>query len=237
MDDNSKYTGAYADLLTQVAENVEAVYAAGVKSEYDRFWDAYQQNGERRNYFYAFAGIGWTDENFYPKYDIVNVGANYYWFQYSKITNLKKRLEECGVVLDTSQTGYALGWFSDSEITDVPTLSLQGSNTCVALTRASKLRYVEKLITEPNGTCKFPNKAFENCISLEHIIFEGVIGQNIDLHWSTKLTHESLMSIINALKDYSGSGSTYTCTLGEANLAKLTDAEKAIATEKGWTLA
>ena len=40
------------------------------------------------------------------------------------------------------------------------------------------------------------------------------------------------MSIINALK----SGVTQTLTLGTDNLAKLTDTEKAIATEKGWTL-
>jgi hypothetical protein len=45
------------------------------------------------------------------------------------------------------------------------------------------------------------------------------------------------MNVINILKDYSGSGTTYTLTLGSTNLAKLTDAEKAIATEKGWTLA
>jgi uncharacterized protein YndB with AHSA1/START domain len=45
------------------------------------------------------------------------------------------------------------------------------------------------------------------------------------------------MNIIGCLSDYSGSGTTHTCTIGTANLAKLTDAEKAIATEKGWTLA
>ena len=58
-------------------------------------------------------------------------------------------------------------------------------------------------------------------------------------HWNkidTFVSMEELNSIINALKDYSGSGKTYTCTLGATNLAKLTDAEKAIATEKGWTL-
>jgi hypothetical protein len=47
------------------------------------------------------------------------------------------------------------------------------------------------------------------------------------------------MSIINTLNDYSTyTGTTvFKVTLGSTNLAKLTDAEKAIATEKGWTLA
>lgn len=79
---------------------------------------------------------------------------------------------------------------------------------------------------------------FQACVELSTLNIEGVIGTNgFDVHWSAKLTHESLMSIINALKDYSGSGMAYTVTLGTTNLAKLTDEEKAIATQKGWTLA
>ena len=50
---------------------------------------------------------------------------------------------------------------------------------------------------------------------------------------SNKLTHDSLMSIINNLATVS---TTQTLTLGSTNLNKLTDDEKAIATNKGWTL-
>ena len=50
----------------------------------------------------------------------------------------------------------------------------------------------------------------------------------------TALTHDSLMSIINNLATVT---TTQTLTLGSTNLAKLTDAEKAIATNKGWILA
>ena len=50
---------------------------------------------------------------------------------------------------------------------------------------------------------------------------------------STKLTHDSLMSIINNLATVS---TTQKLTIGSTNLAKLTDDEKAIATNKGWTL-
>jgi hypothetical protein len=69
------------------------------------------------------------------------------------------------------------------------------------------------------------------------------IGQNgFNVQNSTKLTHDSLINnegtgILNSLEDKSGTGSTWTITLGSANLAKLTDGEKAIATQKGWTLA
>ena len=44
-----------------------------------------------------------------------------------------------------------------------------------------------------------------------------------------------IMYIINALPQLSSSES-FTCTIGSTNLAKLTDAQKAIATNKGWTL-
>jgi hypothetical protein len=73
---------------------------------------------------------------------------------------------------------------------------------------------------------------------LENVTFEGTIGQNgLNFSWSINLSHDSLMSIINCLKDYSGTGTTKTVTLGATNLAKLTTAEKAVATQKGWTLA
>lgn len=58
---------------------------------------------------------------------------------------------------------------------------------------------------------------------------------------STLLTVDSLMSIINGLYDFAGNGETPTSsqgriTFGTTNLAKLTDEQKAIATDKGWTL-
>jgi surface protein len=60
----------------------------------------------------------------------------------------------------------------------------------------------------------------------------------------TKLTHDSLMSIINNLYDLNltynvaGGGTLYTqkLELGSTNLAKLTAEEIAIATNKGWTV-
>lgn len=60
----------------------------------------------------------------------------------------------------------------------------------------------------------------------------------------TKLTHDSLMNIINGLYDLNltynvaGGGTLYTqkLTLGSTNLAKLTADEIAIATNKGWAV-
>lgn len=78
---------------------------------------------------------------------------------------------------------------------------------------------------------------FYKCSSLKNVTFEGEIGYGFNVSYSSVITHDSLMSIINHLYDYSGEGGTHTMTFGVTNLAKLSDAEKAVATQKGWTLA
>ena len=52
------------------------------------------------------------------------------------------------------------------------------------------------------------------------------------------LTVQSLMNVINNLYDFVGNGESITSQLimGETNLAKLTDEQKAVATNKGWEL-
>ena len=65
----------------------------------------------------------------------------------------------------------------------------------------------------------------------------GFIGLKVDLYLgeSNLLTHDSLLNVINKAADVTASPATM--TLGADNLAKLSDEEKAIATNKGWTLA
>lgn len=52
--------------------NITATYhkSWGMQTEYDRFWDAYQNNGEAMDYSYSFAGINWDDDCYNPKYPI-----------------------------------------------------------------------------------------------------------------------------------------------------------------------
>ena len=62
-----------AENLTTIAKNQQKVFDAGVKSEYDRFWDNYQKNGEPMSYAMAF-GSKWDDITFKPKYPIIATG-------------------------------------------------------------------------------------------------------------------------------------------------------------------
>lgn len=61
----------------------------------------------------------------------------------------------------------------------------------------------------------------------------------ININQAVNLNHDTLLRFLNALHDYASEGDTgtYTITFGNINLSKLTDEEKAIATNKGWTLA
>ena len=65
----------------------------------------------------------------------------------------------------------------------------------------------------------------------------GTIKESIDLHYSDKLTVESIMNVINQAADLNELGITgKTMNFGSTNLAKLSDEQIAVATSKGWTL-
>ena len=75
-------------------------------------------------------------------------------------------------------------------------------------------------------------EAFRNCSKLKTFLMTGMKA-NFDISYSTKFEESDLVTILNNLATVT---STKTLTMGATNLAKLTDEEKAIATNKGWTL-
>ena len=77
------------------------------------------------------------------------------------------------------------------------------------------------------------NSTFAYCKKLQEIHMTGM-KTSFDIHYSTLFTREALLEIINNLATVT---TTETLTMGSTNLAKLTDEDKAIATNKGWTLA
>lgn len=210
----------------------------GKKAEYDRFWDAAQDYGRRTNYPYGFCSYIWNDVTFRPKYDIRPDGNATSLLRYSQITDLVSILGEQGVVLDLSKATVIEYGFNNCTTRRLGVIDCTSATSARSLFNAAGnleeielFRVTEKL--EYNGT-------FNNAAKLENLTVDGVIGQNgFDIHWSTELTHDSLMSIINALQDKTSdtSGTSWVCTLGATNLTKLTDEEKLVATRKGWSLA
>lgn len=80
------------------------------------------------------------------------------------------------------------------------------------------------------------NPIFSKCSGITNLTVNGELRAGLYLSASTNLTTDSLMSVINALVDLTGENSK-TLTLGDTNLAKLSDEQKAIATNKNWILA
>ena len=92
-------------------------------------------------------------------------------------------------------------------------------------------------LTLPDGfgrTATLTSSCLGYCPELTTITGNPNFKSSIDLSRSTKLTHDSIMVVINGLQTVTSSKKL---TLGSTNLAKLTDEEKKIATDKGWTLA
>jgi hypothetical protein len=206
----------------------------GGGSNNDSFWDMYQNGGDRADYKYAFAGSGWTDELFKPKYDIKPTDARY-MFTVSSITDLKN----IGVEFDLSSTSEASQLMAYSKIETVGVLDCTNmSYLSTVFYEAKALKSVDKIILKDDGSQGFTSaQNFADCSELTHCIFEGCIGQNgFNIQWSTKLDKESLLSILNCLKDYSKDTSHWTVTIGSENMAKLTANELNIAYKKGWTV-
>ena len=251
-----------AELLTQLKQDIDDVYAKsytkgetkgeeqgysrgygeGQKAEYDKFWDAFQQNGERTNYYYAFVGGnyygeliggGWTDETFKPKYDMQPSIASR-MFCDSAITDIVASLERQGVTIDFSKTKSFNDCLNGAISTTFPKIDMSSAaNFHQGFRGASKLKSAH--LVNIKQTQHFYT-AFESCADLENIILEGVVENGLDFHWSPKLTNESVQSIIGVLADLTDK-TALTLTLHADVKANLTEEQIAQITSKNWTLA
>lgn len=77
---------------------------------------------------------------------------------------------------------------------------------------------------------------FRNCTALEDVQLGQDWNMSLSVNSSENLTVQSMITMFNSLKDLTGE-TAKTLTLGSVNLAKLTDEQKTIATNKNWTLA
>ena len=138
------------------------------------------------------------------------------------------------------------GWFLPSDTADMTNMSSMfyycsslGSVPQMDTSKVTNMSYMFwqcfKLVSVPSmDTSKVTNMSnmFRSCSELEEIHMYGM-KVSFDISASTKFTESALVEILNNLASVS---TTQTLTMGSTNLAKLTDDEKAVATNKGWTL-
>lgn len=219
--------------LVMIAENEQRVFDAGRRKGHteqvdynaslnaflDAFWDTLQVNGNRTTYNHAFCF--WDSFALYPKYNISGFADISYGFYKmgGEPFDLAKRFQDCGIVFDTSAATNPNGIFRESVVTRVPELNLtNASEIQQTFYLCEKLVTVDKLVLSTTQRQYFSN-TFTNCYALENLIIEGVIGNNgFNVQWSTKLSHDSIVSIINALS--TTTTNRLTVTLSKTAVAK-----------------
>lgn len=228
------------------AGKISEVYEKGEKSQYDEFWEAYQNTTIKKGvgqYMYSFAGYGWNDNTFKPKYDIRMRYGNQYTFAYSKITDLIRLLENARVILDTSEATSFPYMFYGSTVTKIPAIDCRNTTSLGNVFTDCKSLECLSLIVDENNT--FPISTFRQCEKLSDITIEGTIGQSISFP-DCPLSVKSVMSVLKHLIDCSGSGTVLTLTLSDYSKG-LMEAQGEIAelggkrydeyiTDKGWDL-
>ena len=113
----------------------------------------------------------------------------------------------------------------------------------IPLLDISKIQYMQEVFAGCTSLTTIPAldvsnvksfiKTFTGCTSLKSILMTGM-AVSFDISASTQFETDDLVTILNNLATVTTS---QTLTMGATNLAKLSDEQKKIATDKGWTLA
>lgn len=159
-------------------------------------------------------------------------------FDTSKVSDMSNMFCDCSKLtsvplFDTSKVTNMTNLFKGcSQLTSVPEL-----NTSNATVMSSMFYSCSNLKSVPKLDTSHVNNAGNLFFGCSHLTtLGGFIGFKtyLNLSDSPLLTHDSLLNVINEAANVTGNPKTL--TFGATNLAKLTDEEKAIATNKGWTL-
>ena len=177
----------------------------------------------------TYFGLAWYDCQSLTEFPLLDV---------SKGTNFVNAWADCYKLASFPMLDLSNGWEFDcawqncKALTEFPALNLSRGmsfnnawNGCSALTTMAQLDLSH---AEHEG---FLN-TWKGCSSLTNLGGFGAIKQSFSLSNSPKLTVESMMNIINQAATIDAG----TMNFGSTNLNKLTDAQKAVATNKGWTL-
>jgi hypothetical protein len=236
-----------ADKLKQIAENERKVYEAGYnkgKSEgggdsyYDEFWDEYQDNGNRTNCIGMFMGAGWNENTMKPKYNVV-VKSTYMMFAYCGYKgDLADVFENRGVSLTfeiLEGAGNNQGYmFYNSQVKAVGTIDISGINSASGVSSMFNSTYLETIRNLIPPQCAMGASCWNT--GLINLGIGGAITKDFNLSRCSKLTAESVQSVIDHLADLTG-GTKQTLTLHSTVSAKLTNEQKDTIANKNWQVA
>lgn len=215
------YLGSSKIASLHLGQSEQIAYEEGKQAEYDRFWDAYQQNGNKQTYTSTFCGESWTPETFVPKYDVVPVTSATHLFGQKALMgcDLDEIAANVGVRIDFSKSSHLSEVFFYSGIAKVGVFDTRNAATVHnTFAYATLLETIRLLILKEDGSQSFNDASFRNCVKLSDITIAGKIGFSINFQWSTLLSKDSIVSIANALST-TVSGNTLTLSQTAVNNA------------------
>ena len=221
--------------LDEMAVGVGEVYEAGQKSEYDRLWDEFLKVTQNGTMDFVFAGNLWNEATFKPKYSMKPYSAVGMFRRNGCNGDLVELLEGLGVTLDFSECVQMSYLFYEANFTRIGVIDFTATDTTsYAFGYMYNCHTIDLVKLKKENT--YVTASFR-CPALVNIKIDGEIGQNgFNVQWSTRLSKESITSIINALSDTtSGRTVTFSKTAKEA---AFTSEEWAalIATKSNWTI-
>lgn len=187
--------------------------AEGKQTEYDRFWNEFQDYGTRTDYTYAFRR--WNAEHIRPKYKVQNLTMKAETlFQYSKVQKIEAAYFDLSGI--DKLTGTAYGMFNAClDLEEIDDLNIPATDYTGTWANCPKLK---KIAVVRCIAGKAFSSAFSKCESLEDVTFTGTMTTNgLDLSACVKLNKESIESVIGILATTSSSRSV---TLSEAAVKK-----------------
>ena len=245
---------AYPSKIDSIPDRYNDGYGNGYNDGYSNGYDEGNANGGGADPFYEVMWNAITNNNtdyeyLFYKYNGTELDLSS--FDTSNVTNMGFMFYNCSKL-----TSLDLSNFNTSNVTDMGSmfqfcsklisLDLSNFDTSKVTDMSSMFAYCSSLISLDMSNCDASKctgsssmsivgtSSLNACTALVDFIAPKNISAPMNVTYCTALSHDSLMSIINNLITVTSSKKL---TLGTTNLAKLSDEEKAIATNKGWTLA
>ena len=166
----------------------------------------------------------------------VSVFANYMFYQCTNLITAKSTQATIatGNSVFYGCTSLASVIFADG----ITTIGNQVFYGCTSLKTVYLPSSINATVSSTNSLTSTSSSyyIFYNCTVLEDVQLGKDWNMSLRLNVSNNLTVQSMVAMFNSLKDLTGN-TAKTLTLGSTNLAKLTDEQKEIATNKNWTLA
>lgn len=199
-----------------IVNKIDEVYEAGEQSGIAKFWNSITDNGVRNVYGYAFRYMRFSEEllNF-PIVIKPSISTNMFHGAVGEV-DLAEIEKNGGAKFDFSYSTSLDYVFRDVGFLGVGVIDGSSASNLdrilyCSLKSNSHIKWVEKLIVKETHT--FSN-SFKYNLALEHIIFEGTIGNPLDMGDCNKLDKASIESAVN-------------CALN-VNTVSLTFAEEAV---------